>query len=213
MATGQEREPSEPHWEAALSVRQVCTGCCEALQGITRLQFSMLWVSPVTRQVHNKSYCWLLLWVHYRDEGHEHHSATEEGLHGCGVPVVSRPWLVMGAMQATASGQVGRAALNEQRVAGVADPHRLRWGGQGQFVVRAGITEDFPTVPTVVLFHGEMRTSAIKVSSQFHAKSFWLPASFTFLLESENSVSQSLQCVASLSFSQTSPYSRKKTGY
>lgn len=45
-----------------------------------------------------------------------------------------------------------------------------------------------------------------QLEAAFVAKMFELTFSPpTFLLESENSFSQSLQCVASLSFSQTSP--------
>lgn len=51
------------------------------------------------------------------------------------------------------SWHVGGAPLDQNGMAGVTDPHRLWWGGQGQLIVRAGIAENLPTVPTVMLKH------------------------------------------------------------
>lgn len=49
----------------------------------------------------------------------------------------------------------GRAPLYENCMAGVTDPDRL-WGrGQRQLIVRTGIAEDLPTVPTVMLNYGQ----------------------------------------------------------
>lgn len=105
--------------------------------------------------------------------------------------------------------QIRWASLNQQCMTGITNPYWLWWRRQRQFVVRASITENFPTVSTVVLLmEGGGRKSegkVNKVKSHICTETFGFATSLTFLLESENSFSQSLQCVASLSFNQTSP--------
>lgn len=104
--------------------------------------------------------------------------------------------------------QIRWASLNQQRMTGITNPYWLWWRRQRQFVVRASVTENFPTVSTVVLLMGEeIKRKKIWIKSHICTKSFGFTysTSLTFLLESENSFSQSLQCVASLSFNQTSP--------
>lgn len=51
----------------------------------------------------------------------------------------------------TASRRIGGASLKQEGVAGVAHSDWLRRGGQRQLIVGAAVTENLPTVPTVVL--------------------------------------------------------------
>jgi len=55
------------------------------------------------------------------------------------------------ARSSRASRWIGGASLEEEGVAGVADSDRFGRGGQRELVVGAAVTEDLPTVPTVVL--------------------------------------------------------------
>lgn len=84
---------------------------------------------------------------------------------------------------------VGGAALQQEGVAGVADPDRFRRGGQRQFVVRAAVAENLPAVATVVLEKDERVTERCSRERE----QFGMVGGPTFLLEMENSFSHSLQ--------------------
>lgn len=56
------------------------------------------------------------------------------------------------------------ASLNEYCMTGITDSHWLWWRRQRQLVVRAGITENFPAVSTVVLSFGEWKFLLTKLT-------------------------------------------------
>lgn len=112
-----------------------------------------------------------------------------------------RWWRGSGALSVNRSRGIGGAPLQQEGVAGVADSDRFRRGGQRQLVVWAAVAENLPAVATVVLETDERLTEC----SSREMEQLVMVRGPTFLLEMENSFSQSLQWLASLSFNQTWP--------
>lgn len=82
-------------------------------------------------------------------------------------------------------GQIGWASLDQQCMTGITNPYWLWWRRQRQFVVRASITENFPTVSTVVLLIGvggrNQKKYINKVKSHTCTKTFGFAFYFTYL--------------------------------
>lgn len=104
----------------------------------------------------------------------KHCAEMRWGLEGGGFTDLSSDRLKQSSQPGGApSRRIGGASLEEEGVAGVADSHRFWWGGQRELIVGAAVTENLPTVPTVMLERETQRESQDHdFSSRFYLSSF-----------------------------------------
>lgn len=138
--TAEHLQKKEVTLNKAISQRCKCPPfICEGFSNKIKIKINCTKCS-CTQSICSSKHCWeKLRWILQRTGGRRFTSLSSDCL--------KQSWQQCGAP----SRRIGGAPLEEEGVAGVTDSDWFWWGRQRELIVRAAVTENLPTVPTVML--------------------------------------------------------------